>query len=1030
MKLVKQSRLHYQEGKSDKVYQVDLVETSAVTDEKYLVNYRYGRQGGALREGTKTTQPVTRERAEKLFNSIVVSKVNKGYKANQDYQETENNLKPATSISPNTTSSLIERIKNETNDSARARQIWRLPPQKNPDAATIIVKFLGRDNWRYDYNILWTLGRVGSQKDLTAVTPFLQHENEILANLALEVTLALTPATQRYSTYNQLCDHVSLLTPQDLNTQLAQFHSACEHLANKPYSVIKTSINDMLKKAYLQSWFDQDIRQALITIVPDIPFIPGAFKGLRYLLKMSEFRLDAELYSLLNFHLESSRPYFQRDDWSYYIYTSEGRITIDKELVSDSARLAYSQRTQRYFIARYGRTLRQLGINQSLHYTDIAEQTLLKYSGKNAVKPRTYEGYEYDDQWQRHLKTVRYYDEYAHCSALNQLIRSQNPGYTKNRRGIWSYTSEENFEGRGEAFPHLWDKAPDSLLRIALGTECPPVSDFAIRALSDNSEFCDAISGDDLVNLLLKPFQNSQQFALQQLKSRQLANPLPPEVIVALFSSTVVEVIEFAIEQLNKQRESGNITALLAQLLCVDNDRLRHWLNDPLTLNKISTLEKPRLLSGAVEAFNHYPLDEHTHLDWVFDWLMKHCGSSLDRLTLQPVEQLIHSSSTAKMLLGCKILNAMPVNYAQVSESTLDAIQAAKSKQIQSYSISLLKKLKPVDLAEKLDYLLNSLLNYSPLKQAAIFEVLTESITSYSHNRKKVLNHCLDLLHRRELEQSLQQKLVHFLQQNFTTELSSARADVIWLLASARSEQAHLLAVEQLEDKSSRYSVLSPQQWLELLSSSTVQLRELARRYFTQSPHELVGQMDNILTVMESPWPDTQEYVFDFCSTRMTQQDWQPEQIVAVCDSVVEPVQQFGRDLIQHYFDDGDGKQYLLWLSQHPSANVELFVSQFLTLYASDDEAIILALKPYFLSVLSRVNSGRVAKDRVIQFLYSQAHITEKVLNMVCELLTRLSLTSVQKDKAEYIKLMLVLKKQYQDVSLPLQLKSLNGVKE
>ncbi|MGF1728514.1 WGR domain-containing protein [Photobacterium kasasachensis] len=1033
MKLIRKSQLYFQEGNSDKVYEVDLVKTTSLTEDKYLVNFRYGRRGNNLREGTKTPQPVNKERAIKLFNSVVVSKINKGYKES-------GTSKAPVSLSTTSTHesaiSLINRIKIEKNESDRARQIWRLPPEKNPDAAALISGYLGHNIWQYDYSILWVLGRIGSDKNIPDVAPFLSDANQVIVNLAREVILALAEPIQRRNIYLKLFGCDCLLTPELIKEEIAKFRIS--HRRSKG----KHQINSLLKDAYLQSLFEPSIRETLISVLPDIPFAPGAFKGLRYLIKMSEFRLDTEIYTLLNIHFEASRPHFFRD-WDHIYAPGVGRLDVQKELTSDNARLAHSHNTHRYFIARFWRTLKQLGVTESDRYIQMAEQTLLKYSEQDAKKPGVFHDYEYDDQWRQQLSRIRHYDEYAHCSALNSIIRSNHPGYCKNRRGIWNYSPDVEFNGRGEAFSHLWDNEPQSLLRIAVATNCAPVSDFAIRALEDNSDFCDALPTDSLIQLLLKPFEMSQHLALQQLKSKQ--SVLTADHIIKLLSSTVIEVIEFAIEQLNKINDLHSSTWLLAQLLCIDNEKLRNWLNSSEATTKLHLLDQPKLLADAIEAFQTHELDNHKELNWVYKWLIKHCGTSMHRLALEPVEQLIQSPSQVKVLLGCKLLDAMPISYNHISNDTLDAINSSPSKEIQSYSILLFKKLKPEDLTTKLDYLLKILIKCSAQKQAAIIGVLTEAVISHAQNREKVFNHIINLLHSKELEQSLQQKLITLLTQCFEREISDNDSEAIWRLASARSEIAHSLAAEYLNSHTSGAVLNSgaqflPAQWLLLLSSPTVRLRESARSYFNQNPAELIAQMDRILSVMESPWPDTQTYAFEFCHRYMDKDNWQADQIVAICDSVLEPVQRFGRELIQTYFNDGDGKQYLLWLSQHPSPDVELFVSQFLPQYAAGDEAVILALKPYCLSVLSRVNSGRTAKDRVIRFLQEQAHTSKKTLDMVCDLLTRMSLTSVKKDKAAYIKLMLNLKSHHQNLFLPItkksvkcksrQRKTLTGVEE
>ncbi|MGN8112898.1 hypothetical protein [Labrys sp. 22185] len=81
MKLVRSVRLWMKEGTSDKIYEVDLVDLEhAQVEERYLVNFRYGRRGKTLRDGTKTPSPVVLASAEKLYDSVVISKVNDGYR--------------------------------------------------------------------------------------------------------------------------------------------------------------------------------------------------------------------------------------------------------------------------------------------------------------------------------------------------------------------------------------------------------------------------------------------------------------------------------------------------------------------------------------------------------------------------------------------------------------------------------------------------------------------------------------------------------------------------------------------------------------------------------------------------------------------------------------------------------------------------------------------------------------------------------------------------------------------------------------
>jgi hypothetical protein len=67
MKLVKHSHLFFREGNSDKEYIIELLEHG---DALFTVNFRYGRRGAVLKEGTKTEKPITRAAAELIFDKL------------------------------------------------------------------------------------------------------------------------------------------------------------------------------------------------------------------------------------------------------------------------------------------------------------------------------------------------------------------------------------------------------------------------------------------------------------------------------------------------------------------------------------------------------------------------------------------------------------------------------------------------------------------------------------------------------------------------------------------------------------------------------------------------------------------------------------------------------------------------------------------------------------------------------------------------------------------------------------------------
>lgn len=66
--------LYYREGRSDKVYHVQLDQT----DSGFVVNFQFGRRNNTLQSGTKTPAPVPSEKAKSIYDRLVAEKKGKG----------------------------------------------------------------------------------------------------------------------------------------------------------------------------------------------------------------------------------------------------------------------------------------------------------------------------------------------------------------------------------------------------------------------------------------------------------------------------------------------------------------------------------------------------------------------------------------------------------------------------------------------------------------------------------------------------------------------------------------------------------------------------------------------------------------------------------------------------------------------------------------------------------------------------------------------------------------------------------------
>lgn len=75
-KTIKAISLHYQDERSDKIYNAAIDQVAG----GYVVNFAFGWRGADLTPGTKTNTPVELSKAEKIFAKLVSEKTSKGYR--------------------------------------------------------------------------------------------------------------------------------------------------------------------------------------------------------------------------------------------------------------------------------------------------------------------------------------------------------------------------------------------------------------------------------------------------------------------------------------------------------------------------------------------------------------------------------------------------------------------------------------------------------------------------------------------------------------------------------------------------------------------------------------------------------------------------------------------------------------------------------------------------------------------------------------------------------------------------------------
>jgi hypothetical protein len=189
-------------------------------------------------------------------------------------------------------------------------------------------------------------------------------------------------------------------------------------------------------------------------------------------------------------------------------------------------------------------------------------------------------------------------------------------------------------------------------------------------------------------------------------------------------------------------------------------------------------------------------------------------------------------------------------------------------------------------------------------------------------------------------------------------------------------------------------------------------LAQAAKQRFRVAPIALARLCD-------ARWDDTRAFAFGFVHS-FSPDDLVPDVVIAICDSVQPPVQQFGQQLLLEHWRDEHGERYLLRLSEHPSANIQLLVSGLLKRIARGNLGLLEQLLPCLGTVLSQVNRGGVAKQRVLEFLRQEAASSAEAATLLAPLLERQSLTSAVSHKQPLIATMVDVHERYPEVTVPI----------
>ncbi|MDJ0680155.1 MAG: hypothetical protein QNJ18_09870 [Xenococcaceae cyanobacterium MO_167.B52] len=794
------------------------------------------------------------------------------------------------------------------------------------------------------------------------------------------------------------------------------------------------------------------VRPALLEIVKEAPLQPNYFKQLRHIFKMAEYRCDSEVFGILAYRFEINKGKFNSKKYSvrlpddnyihsYYILDANGRYKrtqenqIQAEMKRPESRLAYSEQTREYLRRRVWRTLKTLGQENESDYVQLATDVLLQYSDSDGERAKESSGtkYRYNRQTRRYDSYNYSYrwDKFASRIILNHILYKNSPRYEFHPQA-WrckgDYKPGDSIPTvREEAFPQLWNHQPEALLRLLLESKCLPVQEFAVKAIQENSEYCNNLNISTLIQLLGTTYEITVEFGFNLANNKYNATLPDKELVLAVANCILSNAREQAYKWIEAQREyffsSSDFIANLVTSLQVDTRAFARKLLSSSILNE----ETARvLIARIVSALLALDETQTAMAQEVSETLLLSFTPQLRTLGFKVILDLLDHPLPEIQVLGARILLNHQTPATELPPDLIESLLSSPHDSVRSVGIRIFGQLPDERLMKDRILIIAMAVNSSADIRSAIRPVIERLAQNQPEFGYEIAIDLIDILTEPERHEGVHKDLVDILQHELTNWMDRIATEKIMSLVRAKSALAEELGGIVLgENSNSLWSEFNTNQLVKFGNHEIVAIRRAAWQMLELKLDSIRHDEDEMLAavkLLESKWEDSQKFAH-YLFEKLGNQDWIPKVMIGVCDSTKEEVRRFGRDIVTGNFKQEYGQEYLLKFSEHPSSDMQMFVTNYLETYAVGNEERLKQLVPYFVTVLSGVNKGSVAKKRIFQFLEIEAAKSEGMARVVAEVLTRQSVTVAIADKAQAIQIMLQIRGRYPGIEMPIRVR-------
>lgn len=932
MAVVKTLRLVKVAGRN-RVCEIDMVETPA----GYLVNYRYGWEGSALGEGTRTKDAVTREHAEKILDSLRVSYAQRGYfeaggRAGAMEENRPVRSRPAAVASPSGTPNrtpsryepgLLSRLENlpGLSDKEAAKLLFSIAQRKMEGALETLLNVAPTHDGvarRVLPYAIWRLGKA----------PWPQDARDLLATMAQSRDPACAQATRLVQaeiagSLEGLGFHdpeaVAVILPtSQAAAVLARRSGACESLLT----------------AYALARRDATMMEHFLDVLRHLPFEGETFRAVRRIFKAAEAFEDAQVFGVLAMRFETTKAASGQTAGGLQRFA--GRIRGARE----ADRVAFGSTTRAYLGRRVWRHMRSLGGYGRTEYTALAARCLIEMPDK-----------VYGQGLVQHITGVGHSDQ------------------------------------RSEPWPELWDKAPERLLGVLSASANEQACAFAARALLHNTDFVRRLRPAVLARFLASNSASRGHFATIVAQQRIQAGQVDHALVAALLGAAHEEAralgwTAFALAPERWATPPQHLTPILMALRPEDCERMQAALSGvqvdgdalvksvcerilalsaehctttpPEFTPERATALAPMLGKLYRQSVCALPADTFAALTGhprkaVRLFAMRLAAMRPDGIALFDPAPLLNDPDPSFKASAAALLAGAEIIHQRNACETIAVLAAWGDKEARAHARNAVASLATHSPDSARDI---ALALVHPAYQDSLEEDAAEELVALfgGRNRSAV-------------------EVGADVRENLCEAVANAGSDVVWSLLRARRETACRIGSQALQE-------MAPHDFsLRKLARIGVNDQKPARDWAVKAlavrGDEVAQTPQDIFTLLDGDWADSREAAYAMIRQRGSH-SWPAEAIVALCDCTSAPAQAFGRELLSRALTPENAPAFLADLCEHPGSTFQLTLARLIREYAGAGSLRWSDVEGAMRRILQRPHASRAAKEQLWRFLDEQ----------------------------------------------------------